>query len=307
MVKPALAAARSLQVLNFLSVHPGQAFSLKEISRACGLNAASLLAIMTALVDGGYVLRHPSHKTYTIAPGVIALGRAALIEHPEIGAAEVELELLAGELEVQCSAAVLMGPDIVPIVTSGRPRSVETWTHTAARVPFVAPFGAPFAAFGTEALRDQWMQRSSRPVGDPHLELLERELTLVREFGFAVLRQVPFFDMGMLLQELVEEPASQRAKARLAEVVERFSDQFLDLDAASSESHHVGIITVPVFSPIGDVVMSVTANGFRDPLTSGQIMEVGGRLRAGAGAITIGAYGSLGSGQVNGASRRRSD
>ncbi len=298
MVKPALAAARLLQVLDFLSVHPGQSFSLQEISHACGLNAASLLAIMTALVDGGYVLRHPSHKTYRIGPGVVALGRAALVEHPEIGAAQVELELLANELEVQCSASVLMGSDLVPIITAGRPRRAESWTYTGARVPFMAPFGAPFAAFGSDAVRDQWMQRAKRPADDTHLEVLERELTMVRKLGFAVLRQVPLVDMGMVLKVLTEEPSSQVAKARLGEVLERFSDQFLDLDAPSSVEHDVGVITVPVFSPIGDVVMTITANGFPDPLTVAQIAEIGGRLRGGAGAITISAYGSLGSGRA---------
>ncbi len=259
---------------------------------------------MTAAVDGGYVLRHPNHKTYTLAPGVFALGRAAQVEHPEIEAAQIELELLAAELEVQCSAVVLMGSDLVPIVTQGRPRRAESWSFTGSRFPFVAPFGAPFAAFGSDAAREQWMQRSRRTEDDPHAHVLERELALVREHGFAVVReQIALLDVRMLLEELEKEPSNQEAKDQLADVLEKFSDQFLDLDVPSTETHDVGVITAPVFAPIGDVVMLINASGFLGPLTGTQISEIGARLRASAEAITISAYGSLGSGRAKVASR----
>jgi len=156
MVKPALAATRSVRVLDFLALHPGQAFSLKEISNACAVNAASLLAVITALVDGGYLLRHPSHKTYTIGPGVVALGHAALVQHPSIEAARHELGVLEGDLKAHCSASVLMGTTLVAVAMAGRPRQATTATQTGTRLPFVAPFGAAFAAFGSEKLRQTW-------------------------------------------------------------------------------------------------------------------------------------------------------
>ena len=78
MVKPALAASRSIRIIDFLSVHLGQPFSLTELARALGANFASTLQVLTALDEAGFVDRHPVHKTYTLGAALVAVGDAAL-------------------------------------------------------------------------------------------------------------------------------------------------------------------------------------------------------------------------------------
>ena len=161
MVKPALAANRAVVVLDFLALHPGRAFSLKELSTACGVNGASLLAVVTALVDGGYLLRHPNHKTYTIGPGVVSLAHAALVQHPTIDAARRELPMLADDLEAHCSASVRMGDTLVAVAMAGSARRAATWTQPGMRLPFSAPVRRSLR-------RVRQPTRSGNPGSDPH-------------------------------------------------------------------------------------------------------------------------------------------
>lgn len=292
MAKPALAASRSVRVLDFLALHPGQAFSLKEISNACAVNGASLLAVITALVDGGYLLRHPRHKTYTIGPGVVALGHAALVQHPSIDAAKHELNVLEKELKAHCSAAVLMGTTLVAVVMAGSPRQATTSTQTGTRLPFVAPFGAVFGAFGSEELRRRWMGRS----GPARRRSLERALAGVRRRGFAVVgEREARIELAQVLQQLAEQPGNEAARARVTALLGDLTDALVDPDTSRRKRIEVASVNVPVFSPMGDVVMSLTASGFAGPLSPGQIVQTGDRMRASASAITLSAFGSLGS------------
>jgi DNA-binding IclR family transcriptional regulator len=292
MVKPALAATRAVRVLDFLALHPGQAFSLKEISDACALNAPSLLAVITALVDGGYLLRHPSHKTYTLGPGVVALSHAALVQHPNIEAAQRELGVLEGDLKAHCYATVLMGTTLVAVAMAGRPRQAAASTQTGTRLPFVAPFGAAFAAFGSAQLRQTWLGRS---VG-VRRRSLEKALDEVARRGFAVVEERPArIELAQVLQQLAEEPGNEAGRARLDALLDDLADALIDPGVSRRKRIDVASINVPVFSPVGDVVMSLSASGFARPLSPDQITEAGHRTRAAASAITLSAFGSLGS------------
>jgi hypothetical protein len=166
VVKPALAASRALQVIDFMSVHPGQAMSKTEISRALKINPASTLAVMASLTECGYVVRHPAHKTYTLGPALVAVGHSAMIQNPSLEAAREELRLISKEIQAQCAASVLMGDVMVAVVTEGTAQRAGTWTRVGERVPFAAPYGAPFAALGMKGCVELgWSERAEhQPV-----------------------------------------------------------------------------------------------------------------------------------------------
>jgi len=146
-----------LLVLDFLSSHPTQVFSLAEIARALDVNAPSTLSVLLSLSEAGYVVRNPAHKTYALGPALVALGHAALVRHPVLGAAGAEIELLAEEIAAQCTGSVMMGEEIVAVMDAGRPRRMVSLSRVGTRVPFAAPFGAPFAAYAGDGPRDTWL------------------------------------------------------------------------------------------------------------------------------------------------------
>jgi len=123
MTRPALAAARSVEILNFLASHPGESFTLSELSRHLNLNMASGLSVLKALTDAGYVHRHHSHKTYSLGPALVAVGYAALARYQVIEIALEEMRRLAAECDTECVASVVVGDEIVIVGASGRPRA----------------------------------------------------------------------------------------------------------------------------------------------------------------------------------------
>ncbi|MDG4863678.1 helix-turn-helix domain-containing protein, partial [Streptomyces sp. T-3] len=97
MVRPALAAGRALAVLDYFAAHPEQSYSLSELSEALDINLASLLSVLQALVDAGYLVRHPQRKTYGLGMSLVAAGHAALTRHRVVDRARSELRALAAE------------------------------------------------------------------------------------------------------------------------------------------------------------------------------------------------------------------
>jgi DNA-binding IclR family transcriptional regulator len=82
MVRPALSAARGLDVIDLLCASPARSFTLSEIARGTGVNVSSCHSVLNVLVERGYLLRDPQLKTYTLGPLLFAAGQAALASQP---------------------------------------------------------------------------------------------------------------------------------------------------------------------------------------------------------------------------------
>ena len=160
MTRPALAAARAVEVLNFLASHPGESFTLSELSRHLNLNMASGLSVLKALTDAGYVHRHHSHKTYSLGPALVAVGYAALARYQVIEIAVEEMRRLAADCDTECVASVVVGDEIVIVGASGRPRLEGADVRVGQRVPMIPPLGPIFLAWGEPAQVERWLEDS---------------------------------------------------------------------------------------------------------------------------------------------------
>jgi DNA-binding IclR family transcriptional regulator len=94
--------ARGIAVIDFFTANPGRAFTLSEISVALGINLAWLSSVLRSLTDGGYLVRHPRHKTYELGTVLIASGHATTQRHPVVDLARPEMRRLAEETGTGC-------------------------------------------------------------------------------------------------------------------------------------------------------------------------------------------------------------
>src|SRR3984957_20600898 len=163
MTRPALAAARAVEILNFLASHPGESFTLSELSRHLNLNMASGLSVLKAPPDSGYAHRHHSHKTYSLGPALVAVGYAALARYQVIEIAIEEMRRLAADRDTECVASVVVGDEIVIVGASARPRGAAPprpegadW-RVGQRVPMIPPLGPIFLAWGEPAQVERWL------------------------------------------------------------------------------------------------------------------------------------------------------
>ena len=82
--RAALAATRSLDILDYLAAHPDQGHTMTELARGLDVNPSSMHGILGVMTEAGYVVRHPAHKTYRLGPIAAAIGQAAAQQDPVI-------------------------------------------------------------------------------------------------------------------------------------------------------------------------------------------------------------------------------
>jgi DNA-binding IclR family transcriptional regulator len=293
VARPAPAANRALDILNFLAAHPTESFTLSELARRLDMNSASAHAVLAVLTDAGYLSRHPSHKTYGIGPAVVTLGDAARERHRHLDVARREMRALASELGVQIVATMAATDEIVFLDRIGRYTGRDPSPRRGERVPLVPPLGSVFMAWAPAGVVDTWLARLGPDASRDEVELHLVTLDWVREHGYAVgLEGEVRTELGRTLAELTDEPASGDLRARLDRIVARLAREPYAPTRAPRGPAAVSLVAAPVFGPYGDVVLALSAIGFPEPLDPDAVDSVGQRMRQSAAAVTAEIRGS---------------
>ena len=103
MARSSPGVQRVAAILNFIVDHPGQAFTLTDLVRALKLSRATCHALLTGLVEVGYLYR-ASDKNYMLGPALVAIGKIALEHASPLQVAQPEMRVLADEFDTMCAA-----------------------------------------------------------------------------------------------------------------------------------------------------------------------------------------------------------
>ena len=285
MARPAPAVDRTVALLEFLAAHPNEAFSLSELARRIDINKATGHAMVTALTEAGYLLRHPVDKTYSLGPALIAIGTAAGARQFEIvDYARSEMDQLSRELRVQCVASAAIGDEIVLLARSGDPEPLGLSVPVGQRLPLVPPLGTVFLAWESTDAIDRWLRRLGPRSGNVALAQYREAVATVRRRGYS---------LG--LEPAPPSGPHRRRELRDAavEVVEHPHDEYILLELEKAASYRLSHIAAPVFGADGRVGLALTLMGFRHQLSADQVPELADRLRAAALAVTRSIHGRV--------------
>jgi DNA-binding IclR family transcriptional regulator len=261
VARPSPGVDRVVAILNVLADNTEREFSLSELARRLDITKATAHATLAALVDAGYLLRHPTRKVFSLGPALVRLGSAAasragdIVEH-----ARGEMRSLADELDLQVAASALLGEDVVVLAREGRARPFGVSVEVGSRIALLPPIGTIFLAWLADADLVPWNERfaaSDRRAGAGDFR---RALRVVRERGFSV---------GL----------------------NRGGYNLMGIDPGGS--YDVAHIVCPVFGPAGDVVLALTVFGFEGPLEAAELSAHAGRLQRAAAAATATIHGRL--------------
>lgn len=250
MARAAPAVDRIVAVLNHLAAEPERAFTLSELAGALGLNKATAHALLSALVETGYLVRD-STKSYTLGPALISIGNAAVTSNPAVRIAAPYMAELSSAFDLECMASTVVGNEIVLLSRAGSPRPFGIHAQPGHRLPFVPPLGTIFVAWAGEDAIEGWLSRLKRRPND-QLDGYRAGLSVVREWGFSV---------G--LGHSVTEGAEKYVLTAVADT--------------SYVVHHIG---APVFGPSGQVVLGLFLIGFPGPVHGSDVARYGERLIA---------------------------
>ncbi|MET7298369.1 helix-turn-helix domain-containing protein [Embleya sp. NPDC005575] len=288
MVRPALAAGRAVEILNFFAAHPGSAYTLSELHAALGINLASALSVLQALEDAGYLVRHPRRKTYELGPALVALGDAALRGNPAVDLARTHLRELADEFDTELIASVAVGDEIVILAVEGRPQLASADVRVGQRLRMVPPLGQVFHAWSTPAEVDAWLDRLDERVRGTARILLPPTLAAVRERGYSITLDSPTRTrIGATLERMAEHPREAASlRDRLAELAAALGEEEYELIAVDPDTvYDISTLVAPVFDAAGRVSVALTLNGLQG-VTGRRVTTHGERLASVARLVT---------------------
>ncbi|MDV8070965.1 helix-turn-helix domain-containing protein [Rhodococcus sp. IEGM 1366] len=251
-------ARRALQVLDYLSVNERGTFTLSELARALKISPGSMFAILQVMAEGGYVSRHPRHKTYTLGPAVAAAGHAASVAHPVIELARAEMINLAAVTGHECSGTVLVGKDVLCIAVEGKPTGFPVELAPGQRVPLLPPLGQPFMAWMPPAELEDWIATIPSDLQKRVADYIKSHGPIVKQRGYSIGIEILSATRPDVTRELAERPNDPRVReAFLQQFFER-QDNFAVREFDANSDYIVGNIAAPVFDPDGRVVFSLT-------------------------------------------------
>jgi len=287
MPRPALSATRAADILNFLAAHPTESFTLSDLASRLHVNMASMHNVLAVLTDVGYLVRHPRHLTYALGPGVIAVGTAALEQHPAIDRARDEIRNLSEALDVELTVTARAGGDIVFLARAGRHQAASPVLHVGERAPLVPPFGSVFLAWSDTHEVDAWLARAPQAITDERRQQLRELLGVVRRRLFAVSLHVPAIDrVGAALDELATHHGAEHEATLQTALSELVAGEYEVYEIEPARSYDGAQLSAPVFSPAGEVLVAITMTGLPHGVTGDEMIRYAHRLRDAALVVT---------------------
>lgn len=267
MTRSSPGVRRVAAILNFMAEHPGQAFALTDLVRALKLSRATCHALLTGLVEVGYLFR-TGDKTYVLGPALAAIGRTAAEHFSPLQVAKPEMRALADEFDVVCGAYFLEG-DIMHL----RERAASA-SHVAYPVPLgtrmkMRSAQVPVYCSWSPGSAEAWLENARpRPAPD-RIAMMFEAMTFARKHGFTVLVRNPGAVTGDQLDE-----------SRLTTDETDELPVMLAVELAPEQIYPVGALMAPVFDSRGKVSFSVVLAGFHTPMSGARTMAAGERLKA---------------------------
>jgi DNA-binding IclR family transcriptional regulator len=273
--RPALAATRAIEIINFLAAHPTESFTLSDLVDRLGVNVASLHAVLAVLTEAGFLSRHPRHRTYTLGSALVAVGTVATEQHGYINTAREEAGRLSTELDLDVAITARAGNEVVFVARSGahRPRGVPT--HVGLRMPIRPPIGSIFFAWADPATVHGWLKLGDAASEDD-IRLDYQELGAVRQRGYSVALEGDLRrELGTLLEELAERPRHDRRRSidLLVASQARRTTHLIQIDR--SAAYAVSSLAAPVFDGNGQVTLALNLIGFPETIPGSEVMRYG--------------------------------
>jgi DNA-binding IclR family transcriptional regulator len=256
---------RVAAILNFIADHPGQAFALTDLVRALKLSRATCHALLTGLVDVGYLYR-TSDKTYVLGPALAAIGRTAAQHFSPLQVAQPEMRKLADEFNVLCGAYFL---DDAVVHLRDRAASAS---HVGYPVPLGARFKlhealAPVFFSDPEKGLDGWLKLIDFDPTDAQKGLFREAAASVRENGYIVIERKAGFsisDVGY------DQSVATSAVDLPIQVVASLTDE---------RPYSVAAIMAPVRDEKGRVSFALGITGFYSTMSAERVRHAGQQLR----------------------------
>jgi DNA-binding IclR family transcriptional regulator len=285
---PSPAVLRACDVLDHLSRHPDESFSVSELARHVEMPRATCHSVLLALAERGWVLRSDTDRRYSIGPGCIAIGDAARNARSVVADIAPVAEKLARTTK-SCVAVLMRDRDEVGVA--------EAFDHGPAfgmrarageSIPLMPPFGAVFVAWEDEAGVSRWLGRAAVELGTREVRRYRLALAAARRRGYSVTVGTPMSPaLTNLLEDLLTGPVpTQRLRQRDQLIRQLARSEYLPADVDAGKPVRMSQMSAPVFDREGRVASALMLLGPDHEISAVEIDALGARLLKAAQAAT---------------------
>jgi DNA-binding IclR family transcriptional regulator len=287
VTRPAPAAVRTTEILDYLASNPGERFTLSQIAKGLDINMASTLAILTALANAGYVHRHPVHKTYALGAALVAIGSAALIQNRAVAVANDVMAKLSHDVDAEALASVIVGDDIVIVAVAGRPRVTGYDVRVGQRVPMVPPLGGTFMAWASDERIERWLDELGDEASEEERNYFRETLAAIRKRGYTIgLESGMRAEMGSVLHDVVTAARDEQKRRQTIDMIAALRHDYEVVDLDQTKGYAISNMGAPIFDAEGEVILGISVQGFGSTMKVAEIQAVGDALMSAALDVT---------------------
>lgn len=280
---------RVIRVLDFLACHPNDRFGVSELARRLKLSKPTCLGIVTALTEGGYLVRDAMDKTYRLGPALITLGHRAQESMRVSPAAREELRRLSTTFGTTAALSAVVD-DRITLLELVAPPGVQVGVEVGQSYPFAPPVGLMFVLWDDDAVR-AWLGKEPTIPLRTDDKRLQRVIAECRADGYLVERLTPGGQRLYSLMAGMSASLPDELRALLGEMVSDIGERVYlrsetyVVGSGARQRHDISVISAPVYDHHHRQVMVASLHIGR-ALTDGEITERAHGLVAAADALT---------------------
>ncbi len=287
------ANGRVIKIINFLTTHPEESFNVSELSERLDISFGSTHRVLTALTQAGYLYRHPKHKTYSLGLALLAIGQVAMGKHQAVAVAQQALQKLADEFHARFIISAITHNEILYLATVGAALQSQGATRCGDRRPFIPPLGLCHVAWANRDARTAYLQRAPAELSNKMRSHVERAFDLIRQRGYSMGAMYDGIKaLRKVISDHVDSYHSSDYWSALEQAIGQLTEQEIQLlsgdDVEPAEASH---ISVPVFSPTGEVSLELTMRGIPPGVSAPQLETMAERMVEAAAHVTRKTYG----------------
>ena len=273
MARSSPGVGRVAAILNFMADHPGQAFALTDLVRALKLSRATCHALLTGLVEVGYLYR-ASDKTYVLGPALARIGQTATAHFSPLQVAQPEMRELADRFDVVCGAYFLEGDMIHQRDRAASMSHVGYPIPMGNRIPLRTTQAAAFFAFAPEDA-EAWLARRDTETAPEKAAALRAGMAFGREHGFVAIARTASADWNASgsIDHLFAPPGTKFPFDPLPEI---------DPQA----SYPIVALFAPVLDERRKAILALGLAGLPMQVSGARALEMGLALRAATARIS---------------------
>lgn len=278
---PSPPTRRVVAVVELLAQASTRPLTLAEICRELRISRSTGYAILSTLCSTDWAVRDPLSGRYTLGPG---LPSPDPVTTPLSRVLREPLRQLCSVLGMAACVSEVQG-GIIAVVESAAPNFGRAQVQAGQRLPFVAPFGREFVAWAPAATRREWLDAAG-PVNDAYRTRMPSVLEEIQRRGYGIERlsgSLVKVYTALLAMEYGDQP--DPVAARLAGAVADLTVvDVLPDEMTQIEQHVLATISAPIFDGRGNVIMSVSAQPYRQ-LSQQQVSGIGDQIVEFAGRV----------------------